>query len=112
MKGTRDDQSPHKAVAVGDRGGAHPDSHLTALRLRRREVDELEHLGRSVSGAQDGFHQIPALRLGASHDSAAGCHSSTLFPSGSMTHANLPYSESSIFSRTLHPSSLSAATRA
>src|ERR1039458_7296511 len=27
---------------------------------------------------------------------AGGCHSSTLFPSGSMTQANFPYSDSSI----------------
>ena len=36
-----------------------------------------------------------------------GCQSSTLLPSGSMTQPNFPYSESSVFSRTLHPSSRS-----
>lgn len=36
-----------------------------------------------------------------------GCQSSTLFPSGSMTQPNFPYSESSVFSRTLQPSSRS-----
>ena len=46
------------------------------------------------------------------HWPAGGCQSSTLFPSGSMTQPNFPYSESSIFSRTLHPSSRKALTRA
>ena len=41
-----------------------------------------------------------------------GCHNSTLLPSGSMTQPNLPYSESSILSRTLQPSAFSAATSA
>ena len=55
------------------------------------------------------------LRLragGPGHWPAGGCQSSTLLPSGSMTQANLPYSESSIFSRTLQPSSRRAATSA
>ena len=39
------------------------------------------------------------------HGPGGGCHSSTLLPSGSMTQPNFPYSESSVFSRTLHPSS-------
>lgn len=38
------------------------------------------------------------------HWPSGGCHSSTLFPSGSITQPNFPYSESSVFSRTLHPS--------
>ena len=46
------------------------------------------------------------------HWPAGGCQSSTLFPSGSMTQANFPYSESSIFSRTLQPSSRKTLTRA
>lgn len=41
-----------------------------------------------------------------------GCQSSTLFPSGSMTHPNLPYSDSSVFSRTLQPSFRSASSKA
>ena len=35
----------------------------------------------------------------------SGSHSSTLFPSGSMTQANFPYSDSSIFSSTSQRSS-------
>src|SRR6185437_16128983 len=38
------------------------------------------------------------------HCPAGGCQSSTLLPSGSMTHPNFPYSESSVFSSTLQPS--------
>ena len=42
------------------------------------------------------------------HCPGGGYQSSTLLPSGSMTQPNFPYSESSVFSRTLHPSSRSA----
>src|SRR6185369_5802484 len=42
------------------------------------------------------------------HCPAGGCQSSTLLPSGSMTHPNFPYSESSVFSSTSQPSSRSA----
>lgn len=41
------------------------------------------------------------------HCPGGGCQSSTLFPSGSITQPNFPYSESSAFFRTLHPSSRS-----
>jgi len=43
----------------------------------------------------------------ACHCPTGGCHSSTLLPSGSRTQPNFPYSESSVFSSTLHPSSRS-----
>lgn len=46
------------------------------------------------------------------HCPAGGCHNSTLLPSGSMTHANLPYSDSSILSSTLQPSSFRTLTKA
>jgi hypothetical protein len=46
------------------------------------------------------------------HCPGGGCHSSTLLPSGSMTHPNFPYSESSVLSRTLQPSLRSAWSRA
>src|ERR1700686_644647 len=42
------------------------------------------------------------------HCPSGGCQSSILLPSGSMTQPNLPYSESSVFSSTLQPSSRSA----
>src|SRR5437667_11380763 len=45
---------------------------------------------------------------GRLHCPCGGCQSSTLLPSGSMTHPNFPYSESSVFSSTLQPSSRSA----
>src|SRR5271166_6022809 len=44
------------------------------------------------------------------HWPAGGCQSSTLFHSESMTQANFPYSDSSIFSSTLQPSSRNALT--
>lgn len=56
--------------------------------------------------------QIRAEADGPGHWPAGGCQSSTLFPSGSMTQANFPYSESSILSRTLQPSSRKTLTRA
>ena len=49
--------------------------------------------------------RIAATGENPGHWPAGGCHSSTLFPSGSMTQANFPYSESSTFSSTLQPSS-------
>lgn len=44
------------------------------------------------------------------HCPTGGCQSSTLFPSGSITQANFPNSESSILSSTLQPSSFSTFT--
>jgi hypothetical protein len=49
--------------------------------------------------------QIAVAGCNLAHWPAGGCQSSTLFPSGSMTQANFPYSDSSIFSSTLQPSS-------
>src|SRR6478735_174455 len=56
--------------------------------------------------------QIRADAYLRGHWPAGGCQSSTLFPSGSMTQPNFPYSESSVFSRTLQPSSRRTLTRA
>lgn len=63
-----------------------PKASLVHVRVRRRHLD---------------------FRHGT-HCPGGGCQSSTLLPSGSMTQPNFPYSESSVFSRTLHPSSRSA----
>jgi hypothetical protein len=49
--------------------------------------------------------QIAVAGCNPVHWPAGGCQSSSLFPSGSMTQANFPYSDSSIFSSTLQPSS-------
>ncbi len=49
--------------------------------------------------------------FGGGHCPSGGSHSSTLLPSGSMTQPNLPYPESSVFSRTSQPSSRSARSR-
>ncbi len=46
------------------------------------------------------------------HWPAGGCQSSVLFPSGSMTQANFPYSDSLILSRTVQPSSRRTFTKA
>ena len=56
----------------------------------------------------------PARRPGpgAGYWPGGGCQSSTLFPSGSMTQAKTPYSDSSIFSSTLQPSSRRTPARA
>src|SRR5688572_24502479 len=63
---------------------------------------------KSGNNAQnDSYHRFPPP-----HQPWGGCHSSTLFPSGSMTQANFPYSESSIFSSTLQPSSFKTLTKA
>jgi len=47
-------------------------------------------------------------KQGRPSHAGGACQSSTLFPSGSITQPNFPYSESSVFSRTWHPSSRSA----
>src|SRR5258707_43109 len=52
--------------------------------------------------------EVKTLLLHGGYCPAGGCQSSTLLPSGSMTHPNFPYSESSVFSRTSQPSSRSA----
>jgi len=62
----------------------------------------------SAAGGRDGS----AAGSSGLHCPAGGCQSSTLLPSGSMTHPNLPYSESSVLSSTLQPSSRSAARSA
>src|SRR5262245_7125892 len=49
--------------------------------------------------------------LAACYLPGGGCQSSTLFPSGSSTQPNFPYSDSSTFSMTLQPSALSAFSR-
>jgi transposase len=56
--------------------------------------------------------QFAAVSKEHAHWPSGGCHSSTLFPSGSITQANLPYSDSSICSSTLQPSSFKALTKA
>jgi hypothetical protein len=72
------------------------------------------HLLRNDIGARaQGIPEHPLRTLAdVVYCPAGGCQSSTLFPSGSMTQANFPYSDSSIFSRTSQPSSRRAATRA
>ena len=55
-----------------------------------------------------GVGRRSSSRVTKLHCPCGGCQSSTLLPSGSMTHPNFPYSESSVFSSTLQPSSRSA----
>src|SRR6185436_14296021 len=55
----------------------------------------------ALNGSKEFSHVDSSLP----HSPGGGCQSSTLLPSGSITQPNLPYSESSVFSRTLHPSS-------
>ena len=56
----------------------------------------------------NGSRRRSSSRVTELHCPCGGCQSSTLLPSGSMTHPNFPYSESSVFSSTLQPSSRSA----
>jgi len=66
-------------------------------------------LRRPKAGVLDGkIRRRPLMTRPEIHCPAGGCQSSTLLPSGSMTQPNFPYSESSTFSSTLHPSSRSA----
>src|SRR5882757_343755 len=61
---------------------------------------------------RNGRPQFAVVTNEPAHWPSGGCHNSTLFPSGSMTQANFPYSESSILSSTLQPSSFKAFTNA
>lgn len=63
------------------------------------------HTSQTTGAAADFLQEFEARPC---HCPAGGCQSSTLLPSGSMTQPNFPYSESSVFSRTLQPSSRSA----
>ena len=76
----------------------------------------LEDRSKDIYGDYEVSEARPTVRKAASPFSAhwpcGGCHSSTLFPSGSMTQANFPYSDSSIFSSTLQPSSFKTLTKA
>jgi len=49
-------QSPDVGVARSDRCGPDAYSHLATSRNRNREIDELQHVRRPVSHADDGFH--------------------------------------------------------
>ena len=75
------------------------------LATRRRPLRGLVILTRHVFCAKDGS---PRFNTISTHCPAGGCQSSILLPSGSMTHPNFPYSESSVFSSTSQPSSRSA----
>jgi hypothetical protein len=61
-----------------------------------------------LQGLLDGAAITGGIRQKNVHCPAGGCQSSILLPSGSMTHPNFPYSESSVFSSTLQPSLRSA----
>ena len=55
---------------------------------------------------------LQATQVAVAHCPGGGCQSSILFPSGSITQPNFPYSESSVFSSTSQPSSRSACSSA
>src|SRR5688572_3214079 len=69
---------------------------------------------RVAKGVLDGEPDHPAEATAgkARHEPGGGCQSSILLPSGSMTQPNLPYSESSVLSRTLQPSARRSARSA
>ena len=70
------------------------------------------HSGTAVSRQRFAGPRFAALCDEPVQWPCGGCQSSTLFPSGSMTQANVPYSESSVFSSTLQPSSFKTLTKA
>ena len=57
-------------------------------------------------------HRWVHVNQNITHQSFGGSHNSTRLPSGSITHPNLPYSESSTLASTSQPSSRKAASRA
>jgi len=64
------------------------------------------------AGAREHSLSSRMLRGIQTHAELGGSHNSTLFPSGSITQANFPNSDSSIFSSTWQPSSFKALTKA
>jgi hypothetical protein len=80
--------------------GCYATFELTGDRLSAKPA-----VGRPV---ERGVRRRFSSRVTYLHCPCGGCQSSTLLPSGSMTHPNFPYSESSVFSSTLQPSSRSA----
>ena len=74
-------------------------------------IQEAIKLGKRASGFQSTYISAAVTPIRPHYWPAGGCHSSTLLPSGSMTQANFPYSDSSIFSATLHSSSRKSLTR-
>ena len=87
-----------------------PVSQTRSTKLVESIVSQLDEERRSLTSR--GFGTLFAFMMSPDHCPAGGCQSSTLFPSGSMTHAKIPYSESSIFSSTLQPSSRRTVTSA
>jgi hypothetical protein len=99
-----------------DADASQPHSHIW-FNARRHTTTMIHRTITVVSVADSSNAEESSLRcawLGGlafgygTHCPGGGCQSSTLLPSGSMTQPNFPYSESSVFSRTLHPSSRSA----
>src|SRR5712691_10769076 len=74
------------------------------------EPESRQWIRRPAVGAplERGVRRRLCCHVHEGHCPAGGCQSSTLLPSGSMTHPNFPYSESSVFSSTSQPSSRSA----
>jgi hypothetical protein len=81
------------------RAPARPTFELTGGRQTAKPA-----VGRPV---ERGVRRRSSSRVTELHCPCGGCQSSTLLPSGSMTHPNFPYSESSVFSSTLQTSSRS-----
>ena len=70
----------------------------------------LRNIGRTLEIQAEECSSMAASKIDG-YCPSGGCHNSTLFPSGSITHPNLPKSESSVLSRTSQPSSRSTWSR-
>jgi RIO kinase 1 len=92
----------------------HPPAGCITGKRRNSLCDSMKGLTFDLSGPpkagplEGGVRRRILADQTRAHWPSGGCQSSTLFPSGSMTQPNLPYSESSVFSSTLQPSSRSA----
>ena len=101
-------RSPGTEAATGSTGIS---GTLRSSELRRRPCVRSGTPASPPGGATARPASAGAVSATDGYCPAGGSQSSTLLPSGSMTQANLPYSDSSIFSRTLQPSSRRTATR-
>ena len=113
---------PENDAAGDEDGSAQPGNHGRARVQaqaeqgaydggRENETDPKERFDECFGDHPEAqFHEVTTLSPDTvnAHCPAGGCKSSTLLPSGSMTQPNFPYSDSSVFSRTLQPSSRSA----
>jgi hypothetical protein len=101
---------PAKRVRLGGRLGGRVSRGPPYILARLQPCDPPRNASAKADPTrlfQRGVRPRPFQAATQRHCPSGGCQSSTLLPSGSMTHPNFPYSESSVVSSTSQPSSRS-----